>query len=266
MSEQINRIVADDGFFFGVGAFETIAVEQGVPLFLLEHIDRMMAALDYLGIGATREELVRLVRSACEGDARTGREALKLTVTKENRLATMRENGYDSARISEGFQCAFSDVRKNETSPLVAMKTLNYGDNILLKRAFAAQGIDEPLFLNSKGQVAEGATSNVFAVFGDEVATPPVSCGLLPGIMRDFAMSVVNATERVIVPEELLAADEVFLTNSLMGAMPVRSIGCSVFLERTISRLVNDAYQETVSLACASWKGAGDPWGQLFEN
>lgn len=266
MSELVNRVVADDGFFFGVGAFETIAVEQSVPLFLREHIDRMMAALDYLGIEATREELVRLARSACESDARVGREALKLTVTKENRLATMRENGYDSVRISVGFQCAFSDVRKNETSPLVAMKTLNYGDNILLKRAFAAQGIDEPLFLNSKGQVAEGAISNVFAVFGDEVATPPVSCGLLPGIMRDFAMSAVNATERVILPEELLAADEVFLTNSLMGAMPVRSIECSIFSGRTASRLVNEAYRETVSLARANWEEADDPWAQLFKN
>ncbi len=223
-SSALNQITPDDGFFFGIGVFETIALEQGVPIFFREHLARMMASLERLGLTADPRELVDLARNACQGDAVAGSKVLKLVVTEKNRFATVRANAYNDARRAAGFTCAFSEVCRNETSPLVAMKTLNYGDCILQKRAAAARGIDEPLFLNTKGQVAEGATSNIFAVIQGEVVTPPVSCGLLPGVMRDFALRVTGAKERPLSPEELIQADEVFLTNSLMGAMPVRSI------------------------------------------
>lgn len=223
-SSTLNQITPDDGFFFGIGVFETIALEQGVPIFFREHLARMMASLERLGITAEPRELVDLARNACQGNAVAGSKVLKLVVTEKNRFATVRANAYSDARRAAGFSCAFSEVRRNETSPLVAMKTLNYGDCILQKRAAAARGIDEPLFLNTKDQVAEGATSNIFAVIQGEVVTPPVSCGLLPGVMRDFALRVTGAKERPLLPEELMQADEVFLTNSLMGAMPVRSI------------------------------------------
>ena len=163
------------------------------------------------------------------------------------------------------------------------MKTLNYGDCILQKRAATARGIDEPLFLNTKGQVAEGATSNIFAVIQGEVVTPPVSCGLLPGVMRDFALRVTGAKERPLSPEELMQADEVFLTNSLMGAMPARSIdGRSIacggdcakarqaaqrVTQQTlheVARQVNKVYREEVRAMCARWKQEEDPWDQLF--
>ncbi len=259
-------LVADDGFFFGLGAFETIALEQGVPLFLREHLHRMRDALSSLGIEVSRDELVGVLRSACVGDALRGRKALKLTVTEANRLASVRENLYDIGGSSDGFRCELSEVRRNESSPLTSLKTLNYGENILLKRECAARGINEPLFLNCKGQVAEGATSNIFAVFGDELVTPPLSCGLLPGVMRSFALRVLGAKERIILPEELFGADEVFLTNSLMGAQSVQSIGENTFAGNTASRLLNEAYGREVERESAAWKEARDPWEQLFES
>ena len=151
------------------------------------------------------------------------------------------------------------------------------------KRAATARGIDEPLFLNTKGQVAEGATSNIFAVIDGEVVTPPVSCGLLPGVMRDFALRVTGAKERPLMPEGLMQADEVFLTNSLIGAMPVRSIeGQSVSCGNDcakarqvgqrvaqqvlykVARQVNEAYQDEVRATLARWNQEEDSWGQLF--
>ena len=298
-----NQITPDDGFFFGIGVFETIALEQGVPIFFREHLTRMMTSLERLGLTAEPRELLDLARNACRGNAVAGSKVLKLVVTEKNRFATVRANAYNDARRAAGFTCAFSEVRRNETSPLVAMKTFNYGDCILQKRAATARGIDEPFFLNTKGQVAEGATSNIFAVIQGEVVTPPVSCGLRPGVMRDFALRVTGAKERPLSPEELMQADEVFLTNSLMGAMPVRSIdGQSIacgndcadehrevqratqratsqvaheVAQRTaqqeaqratqcVTRQVNKAYREEVRAMCARWKREEDPWGQLF--
>lgn len=282
-SSTLNQITPDDGFFFGIGVFETIALEQGVPIFFREHLARMMASLERLGITAEPRELVDLARNACQGNAVAGSKVLKLVVTEKNCFATVRANTYNDVRRAAGFTCAFSEVRRNETSPLVAMKTLNYGDCILQKRAATARGIDEPLFLNTKGQVAEGATSNIFAVIQGEVVTPPVSCGLLPGVMRDFALRVTGAKERPLSPEELMQADEAFLTNSLMGAMPARSIdGRSIacggdcakarqaaqrVTQQTlheVARQVNKVYREEVRAMCARWKQEEDPWDQLF--
>ena len=283
VSDASEQVVPDDGFFFGIGVFETIALEQGVPIFFREHLTRMMASLERLGITAEPRELVGLARNACQGDAVAGSKVLKLVVTEKNRFATVRANTYNDARRAAGFTCELSEVRRNETSPLVAMKTLNYGDCILQKRAAAARGIDEPLFLNAKGQVAEGATSNIFAVIQGEVVTPPVSCGLLPGVMRDFVLRVTGAKERPLTLEELMQADEVFLTNSLMGAMPVRSIdgqgaacGNDCADEQQVAhevaqratqqmaRQINEAYREEVRATCARWKQEENPWGQLF--
>lgn len=290
-SSVLNQILPDDGFFFGIGVFETIALEQGVPIFFREHLARMMASLERLGLTADPRELVDLARNACQGDAVAGSKVLKLVVTEKNRFATVRANAYNDARRAAGFSCAFSEVRRNETSPLVAMKTLNYGDCMLQKRAATARGIDEPLFLNTKGQVAEGATSNIFAVIRGEVVTPPVSCGLLPGVMRNFALRVTGAKERPLMLEDFMQADEVFLTNSLMGAMSVRSIeGQSVSCGndcakaqqvgqrvarqvaqrvvppalRKVACQVNEAYQNEVRAILARWNQEEDPWGQLF--
>lgn len=286
-----NQITPDDGFFFGIGVFETIGLEQGAPIFFREHLARMTASLERLGIAAELRDLVDLARNACQGDACVGSKVLKLVVTEKNRFATVRANTYDDARRAAGFTCAFSEVRRNETSPLVAMKTLNYGDCILQKRAAAARGIDEPLFLNTKDQVAEGATSNIFAVIQGEVVTPPVSCGLLPGVMRNFVLRVTGAKERPLTFEELMQADEVFLTNSLMEAMPVRSIdgqdiacgsgyadeqrevhemmhqAAQRVAQQTsheVARQVNEVYREEVRATCARWRQEEDPWGQLF--
>ena len=283
VSDASAQVVPDDGFFFGIGVFETIALEQGVPIFFREHLTRMMASLERLGITAEPRELVGLARNACQGDAVAGSKVLKLVVTEKNRFATVRANTYNDARRAAGFTCELSEVRRNETSPLVAMKTLNYGDCILQKRAATARGIDEPLFLNTKGQLAEGATSNIFAVIDGEVVTPPVSCGLLPGVMRDFALRVTGAKERPLMPEGLMQADEVFLTNSLIGAMPVRSIeGQSVSCGNDcakarqvgqrvaqqvlykVARQVNEAYQDEVRATLARWNQEEDSWGQLF--
>ncbi|MES2126563.1 MAG: aminodeoxychorismate synthase component I [Pseudomonadota bacterium] len=83
-------------------------------------------------------------------------------------------------------------------------------------RAAVAQGAFDTLFFNERGELTEGGRSNVLAKIDGEWYTPPLSCGLLPGIMR----SVLAAKERIITRAELLAAQEVMLCNSLRGAMP----------------------------------------------
>ena len=119
----------------------------------------------------------------------------------------------------------FSSVRRNETSPLTAYKTLNYGDCILENRRAHGEGMNERIFLNTKGQISEGTVSNIFFVRNGKLYTPDLSCGLLPGILREYLCETENVEETVIYPAELGRYEECFVTNSLMGIMPVKQLG-----------------------------------------
>ena len=90
----------------------------------------------------------------------------------------------------------------------------------------AAWGAVEAIFLNMQGRLAEGTVSNVFIVQGGRAVTPPPDEGLMPGITRAAVLEVARAVggeERPVTLAEFLAADEVFITNSIMEVMPVSS-------------------------------------------
>ena len=119
-----------------------------------------------------------------------------------------------------GFVLALSNIRRNESSPFVRHKTFNYGDSIVAKRQAARQGIDEPIFCNTKGELTEGAVSNLFFIKNGQLYTPPIEAGLLPGIVRAYLCSRYDVIEKSIFPAEIGTFDECFITNSLMGIMP----------------------------------------------
>ena len=101
------------------------------------------------------------------------------------------------------------------------------------------------IFLNSKGQLAEGSLSNLFFIKDNVIYTPADDCGLLPGIMRHKVVELleentISCQKGHYSLEELLAADEVFVTNSLMEIMPVNRIDDQVFkvgLDTSLARI-----------------------------
>ncbi len=216
--------VPDEGYFFGMGAFETIAVENGKPIFLKEHFERLGRALDFLGYDFPETEIEKQIQhNLGKPQMKEGRKALKICVSQKNVLVLPRENTYGEEIVSKGFHTDLCSTRRNETSPFVYHKTFQYGDCIREKRLAKERGIHEPVFLNTKGMIAEGAVSNVFFVKNGQIYTPKVSCGLLPGIIRRYVMRTCPVTEREVYPYEVMECDEMFLTNSLMGIMPVVS-------------------------------------------
>lgn len=222
------EVLWDDGIAFGLGLFETIAVEHGKPVFLGEHMARLKAGARRLGLQAGERVTEHDVISWLERENMV-RGAVKLVLTPCNLLMMPRANPYDDAARERGFRLRFSEVRRNETSPLTYLKSMNYGDNLMEKRAARRDGFDEPLFVNMQGFVAEGATTNVFWAKGGRLFTPPVRDGLLPGVMRAYVMAHCAAAERRTSREDLLAADEVFVTNSLLGVMPASALSDRVY-------------------------------------
>ena len=220
------EITLDEGYSFGLGAFETIAVKDGKLIFLDRHLRRLDRALHFLKIGTldergiTEKQVTDYVKQQKLTDG-----ACKLTVSKENVVFQQRQNPYTDDIRRTGFVMDFSSVRRNETSPLIAYKTLNYGDCILENRQAHGLGMNERIFLNTKGQISEGTVSNIFFVRSGKLHTPDLSCGLLPGILREYLCETENVEEAVIYPAELGQYEECFVTNSLMGIMPVNQLG-----------------------------------------
>lgn len=226
----MSTLLADHGYFFGIGAFETIAVENGKPMFLTEHYNRLKKAADFLELPFDEKQIDEKTMQALEQqEMKTGRRVLKITLSEKNLLVTTRENTYRRAQYEKGFDTDFTDVRRNETSPFTYHKTLNYGDCLFEKHKAKEKGIDEPVFLNMAGNIAEGATTNVFFVKNGGIYTPSVECGLLNGIIRDYLCREYSVEERKISPEEIAEFDEMFLTNSLLGIMPVNRLGSRCF-------------------------------------
>ncbi|MCI6042317.1 aminotransferase class IV [bacterium] len=238
-------ITPDQGYFFGIGAFETVAVEEGNPVLLKEHYERLFRAMEFFHLKLSADELEEKVGKALE-DAfmKTGRKVLKITASEKNLLVTTRENIYEEKHYEKGFSTDFCCVRRNETSPLTYHKTLNYGDCLREKHLAHDRGVDEPVFLNTKGIIAEGATTNVFFVKNGEIFTPSVECGLLPGIMRAYICRRNHVCEKDIDPGEIDDFDEMFLTNSLLGVMPVSVMGRHRFPSGSVSHKLLKAYRE----------------------
>ena len=238
---------ADEGYYFGLGAFETIAVEEGKPVFLKEHYERLLQALKFFDLQVDFEEIQRMVHEALGAEPmQTGRKVLKITVSQKNLVVSTRENTYREEDYRQGFTAAYAKIRRNETSPLTYHKTLNYGDCILEKRRAKADGIQEPVFLNTRGEIAEGATSNVFFVKDGQIMAPPLSCGMLPGILRQYLYQNYEIHERIILPTQVPEFQEMFVTNSLLGIMPVRQMEDFAFPSMETGRRLREEYRRAV--------------------
>lgn len=232
----------DEGYSFGIGAFETIAIENKRAIFLDEHLERLNKALKFFGIYKIVEK--NEINATVEKEG-LHRAALKIMVSEQNTIITFRENPYNQNIYNRGFKLCYSEVLRNPTSSFTFYKTLNYGDSILEKRKCNKKGCDEPIFFNYKNEICEGATSNIFFVNKGCIITPAVSCGLLAGIMREYLIKKYDIIEETIKLESISNFDECFVTNSLMGIMPVVSFGDILFKQRcTADRL----QQEYISL------------------
>ena len=120
-------------------------------------------------------------------------------------------------------------IRRNNTSPHVFIKSLNYLENILGRREAHERGFDEAVFLNNHERVTEGSISNIFIIKDSVLFTPPEDVGILKGITRDVVFEIakdlgIKCCEESFKTDYVLTADEAFMTNSLMEIMPLREI------------------------------------------
>ena len=225
--------VNDYGVLYGMGLFETIRVTSGKPRIMELHLSRLFASARELGLAMVfeKEQIAIFLNRTAEKN-NMGEGALRLTITGGGSIGepglfiTGRPLSYRQEQVQNGIRVGFSTIKRNQYSPLVKHKTLNYFENILAKREAQAAGWDEGFMINTSGMLAEGAVSNIFIVDRGKVITPDLESGLLPGITRQRVIELcaavcIDVEEREVNPVELTMAGECFITNSLMGVMPV---------------------------------------------
>jgi 4-amino-4-deoxychorismate lyase len=231
------------GLHFGDGLFETIACEGGRPRFLELHLRRLAAGCARLGLEAPEAASLRV--EVQQLAAPCGRAIIKVLLTRGAAAA----RGYavtgleKPTRISlryawppedpgvarEGVRVRIAALRLGENPALAGLKHCNRLEQVLARREWTETGIAEALMFSSSGALISGTMSNVFMVRDAKLYTPRLDrCGVA-GVMRQVVLAAAGdlglaAEERVLDSQELASAQEVFLTNALMGIRPVREL------------------------------------------
>jgi len=146
----------------------------------------------------------------------------------------------DKLEKDEVYRCL--ETNKSELEHEVLKIVLTEKNRLFIKRAYTYTDEDYPIFLNSRSLVTEGATSNIFIIIDNKIYTPKLDSGLLNGIIRQYIISNYPVIETDIDLEFLNKADEIFLTNSLFGVMPVSSLENKKLKSQKISREILSKY------------------------
>ena len=245
---RLNFDLAERGLLLGDGVFETLAVHGGKVIWLEEHLARLEVAAHELGLPADITA-IRVVLLEVLKTSQSQNEVLRITLTRgptKRGLAASGEtpsliislNPFDATKLPTSVRLATSTIRRNATSPASRLKTLSYIDAIAAAREVAAHA-DDALMLNTEGNVACSTVANIFMLKDKKLITPDDGQGILKGIARGKLIAGgsklgVNVECRVVRPDELLAVDAIFLTNSLRLAVPVTAIDGAVCGTRSI--------------------------------
>ncbi|MBW1912814.1 MAG: bifunctional anthranilate synthase component I family protein/aminotransferase class IV, partial [Deltaproteobacteria bacterium] len=226
------------GFQYGFGFFETIRAIDGRPQHLKEHLERFNNTWKELFErpvpDLSWEEIAGQVLTHNHLD--TGTAAVKIMAAKGDRdippfndmlIVTARSYNHRPAEKKEPGLRLISYPEPRQT-PLAEHKTLNYLYYLLAGRWAKANGADEALIMNPDNTISETNTANIMMIKDREVILP-LSLHVLPGVMERVVLKTLvewdyTAERREIKPEELFSADEVIMTNSLIGAVSVLSL------------------------------------------
>jgi branched-subunit amino acid aminotransferase/4-amino-4-deoxychorismate lyase len=238
----------DSGLLRGIGLFETMRAYNGNIIYFNRHIVRLKNSCKVLGLEFSYDagKMQRIIRRLLEfnllSDAR-----LRLSIWKEKGeskilVAADRYNPHPPAKYRKGFSVTIARLRQNEDSFLAQHKTTS---RLIYEVNFSEaqkKGFDEAIMLNQRGYITEATRSNIFFAKNKTLFTPALDCGCLNGITRrtvfDLAAKyAIKIYEDKFTLGDLCAADAAFLTNSLMGLMPVTSVEKKYFIRSNASKM-----------------------------
>jgi len=252
--------VKNSGFLYGDGVFETIKVHHGKIFLFDEHIARLYQSLSFFKYKVTGlEDFKNEIRNNIEELIKVKNLSLKDAFVKiivcrgeyKNRMdyKNSREssiiifadefNQYPVTSYSDGVDVVISSIRRvSYQNVLYRHKLLSYFENIFSRNEAISTGATESLFISSDDFILEGSVSNIFLTKKETVFTPSLEFNILAGITREKVLKIcaadkIEAKEGKLKLGDLGKADEIFITNSLIGIMPIKKFG-DFILKKTV--------------------------------
>jgi len=242
--EHATVSVFDHGFLYGEGVYETLRTYNGQPFLFDRHMRRLRRSAEMLALNIplTNEQIQTRFTETMAAASLPGEAYIRILVTRG-----VGELTYDPAAcpdpsivvivkphvmpaaeaFTRGVRVSLVPVMRNHPSsvnPLI--KSNNLLNNALAMQHAVRQGAFEGVMRNYRGELAELTQSNLFVVKRGVALTPPVEAGLLPGITREFLFEVgaehgIAVQESVLRDDDLIGADEAFLTSTTRELVPI---------------------------------------------
>jgi branched-chain amino acid aminotransferase len=249
------------GLLNGWGVFSTIRVEEGVLFAFERHWERMHRDAARMHVpfpsdrDAVQDRLLRLVEANSAWNA-----SLRIVVVR-NRGGLFE--GPDVARDFEviaftadinhwgtSVRLAIKPHGRHAQNEFAGTKVLSWAQNLTWYEEAHQRGFDEMILLNERGEVCEGTSANIFIARGNEVFTPPLNSGCLPGVTRallleEIRVPGISASEKTLLPKDLEDSDQVFITSTTRDFLPVSQIeGLKVRSGGNVVTALTGAFQE----------------------
>jgi branched-subunit amino acid aminotransferase/4-amino-4-deoxychorismate lyase len=224
---------SDRGVLHGLAAFETMLAIDGVIQHAPKHFLRLAQAVARLGLAdVSRHDFSSIAAELCAKNyGAEGRMRLRLTVTSgagalsekgpsPHATAWMTATPVLSQQLVE--RVVTLPWTRNERSALTGIKSSSYAENVLGLQWAQAQGAEEGIFFNTRDELCEACTANVFVRWNGTWHTPRLDSGCLPGVMREVVLEQnPRIEESIITREQWSQAEAVFLTSAIRGIVPV---------------------------------------------
>ncbi|RED47621.1 aminotransferase class IV [Seonamhaeicola aphaedonensis] len=236
--------IENRGFAYGDALFETIKVSHNKVLFLEDHYFRLMASMRIMRMeipmNFTMEYMEEQILKTIEANALSKSARAKLTVFRNSDgLYTPNSNDVGFIISVKQIQDEFYTLNDSfyevdlfkdyyvSPSLLSTLKTNNKALNVVGSIFAKENKLNNCFILNTNKQIIEALNGNIFVVKGTTVKTPPVNDGCLKGIMRKQIIDILKKVEGYeileasVSPFELQKADEIFITNVIVGIQPI---------------------------------------------
>jgi branched-chain amino acid aminotransferase len=261
--EQVRLSPGQAGLINGWGVFTTARVYQGEPFALERHYQRLERDARTLeiplpaGYERVHAAVMELIRAN-----RAGESCVRIYFVY-NKIGIWRSNedfpatdfllySIDVPKRVGPTQLALMPHGRHAANPLTGTKVISWLNNVWTVETQAHhRGFDDVLLLNERGEVSECTAANVYVVKNGRVATPALNSGCLAGVSRSIllelaAKSGMPIAERTIAPEELWAADEVFITSTTRQVQPVDRIEEHTFTPGKVTEKMAALFQQYV--------------------
>lgn len=242
-NDRVEFNINDPVINFGSGIFETIKIVDGIPQFLQAHYKRLKSSANYFRrpLEYKYEEIASMVDDLIDKDNFASIKILYAFGNYENYIIIRgRKFIFNDLWLKEGVNIGISKIIRSSSNPMYKHKTINYMSSILEQKM--EENNYDIVYFNEKGNISEGSKTNIFFIFDGFIKTPDLNQAILPGVMRNkiincLLLEGIKVVEGEIKKDDLVKSRGAFVSNSLIGAIPIKKIaGVSYSL---------DAFNET---------------------